>query len=112
MLRRTHKSGEGIVQDLGCPLHGLYLLILQTTNRQRHHAIEYLHAQVVVVVLLKLGGGIDDVRRILAVVAVNIFAIVEAAGYGTVFGVGFDTFDEILDGSRRELQRIFLVSKY
>ena len=51
-------------------------------------------------------------RRILAVVAVNIFAIVEAAGYGTVFGVGFDTFDEILDGSRRELQRIFLVSKY
>ena len=97
------------------PLDGFYILFLQAAYRQCHHAVERLHAKVAVVVLLKHGGGIDDVRGKLAVVAVYKTVVVEmltTAGYGTVLGVGLDTFDEVFDGPRRDFQRIFSVSKY
>ena len=115
MTRWADKGCLRVMQNLRRPLDGLYILFLQAVYRQCHHTVERLHAEVAVVVLLKYGGGVDNVRGIVTVIGICVTVIAElaaTAGNGTVIGVGLDTLDEVLDSPRRDFQRIFLVSKY
>ena len=90
-----------------------FSFVLQTVDDNGYHTIEGLHPEVVVVVLFKHCRRIDEMRGVLAVIAVNIVTsaeLIASTGNGSVFGVGLDTFNEFLNSLCRELQCIFLVS--
>ena len=102
------------MQNLGRPFHGIDLrLILQPVDSQRHHTVESLHMEVIVIVLLELCRRIDQVRRILAIKTVGISPHTQlptTTGHSTILSVSLDALYKPLQRLCREFQRIFLVS--
>ena len=102
------------MQDLCGTLDGFNLGgSLQSFYSKCHYPVEGFHAQVVILVLLKLRRGVDEMRRKLAVIVLDTFCISDllaATAYSTVFGVALDTFHETLNGLGGEFQGILFVS--
>ena len=101
------------MQDLCRTFHGVDVcLVLQSVYRQGRHSVEGLHAEVVVVVFLEHGRGIDEMRGILAVVAYYMVSVTELSattGNGSILGIGLDAFDKALKAFRREFEGVFLI---
>ena len=67
MFRGSDKGGKGVMQYLSRTFHGINFLVVQSVYRQCHHAVESLHAKILVVILLEYGTtvvGLEMLRSV------------------------------------------------
>ena len=102
VARWPDKGCQRVVQYLGGLLYGFEVgRCRQIVDSECHQPIKCLEAQVVVGILLEFGRWVNQVRGILAIVAVDIVVegqLLSATCHGTVFGICLDTLYEAFDG--------------